>query len=60
MILLSITIILFILRLVGVNIPVWLVSAPALTAASFSLLLMIKAEFEYWKAIKNTPEETEQ
>lgn len=58
MISLLISIILFVLTLFGVKIPYWVVSGPAMIAASFSLWLFMKAEFEYLKNLKNKPEET--
>lgn len=60
MISLLISIILFVLTLFGVKIPYLIVSAPAMIAASWALWLLIRAEFEYLKSLKNTPEEAEQ
>lgn len=60
MISLLISIILFVLTLFGVKIPYIIVSAPAMIAASWALWLLIRAEFEYLKSLKNTKEEIEQ
>lgn len=60
MVSLFISIILFVLTLFGVKIPYLIVSAPAMIAASWALWLLIRAEFEYLKSLKNTPEEAEQ
>jgi len=59
MISLLISIILFVLTLFGVKIPYLIVSAPAMITASWALWLLIRAEFEYLRSLKKTPEEAE-
>ena len=59
MLLLIISLILFGLRYFGVNIPVWLVSMPALILAGFSSWLFIKAEFEYLRNMRRAQKEAE-
>ena len=52
-----ISIILLVLKVTGViDWPDWVVSLPALCAASCAYWLLMKAEFEYLKSIKNNKE----
>ena len=59
MILFCISIILFVLTLFGVNIPYWVVSLPAMVAASFSLFLFMKTEVEYLREYNKQAKEEE-
>ena len=61
MILFLISIILFVLKQFGViNLADWIVALPAMIGASTAYWLLMKSEFEYFKSLKNKPEEQEE